>query len=92
MSYKEHKTIEYVWQQVDIFTTRQERLLSTIKRRLSCHGSAMYVVMIRCRTSYYKEQWMVIIVEEDLVNYGRTTSSNGGMDRPVDVVIAAQCT
>ena len=40
------------------------------------HGSAMSVVMIRCRRSYYKEQWMVVVADEDLVNHGRTTSRN----------------
>ena len=46
------------------------------------HGSAMSVAMIRCRRSYYKEQWMGIgDAEEDRVNHG--------MDRPVDVVIVA---
>ena len=33
ISYKEHKTNEYVWQQVSILTERQEQLLSTVKRR-----------------------------------------------------------
>ena len=33
ISYREHKTNEYVWQQVDILVRRQELLLSTFKRR-----------------------------------------------------------
>ena len=36
----------------------------------SWHGLAMSVMVIRCRISYYKEQWMVV------VNHGRTTSRN----------------
>ena len=32
-SYREHITIEYVWQQVDIFAGRQELLLLTVE----CH-------------------------------------------------------
>ena len=33
ISYSEHKTKEYVWQQVNIQTAHQELLLSTVKRR-----------------------------------------------------------
>ena len=43
----------------------------------SYHGLAMSVVIIRCRTSYYNEEWMVVVAEEYLVNHGRTTSRNG---------------
>ena len=43
MSNREHKSIEYVWQQVDILARRQELLLSTVA---SYHGLAMSVVMI----------------------------------------------
>ena len=46
----------------------------------------MLVVMIRCQRYYYKEQRMVVVTEEDLVNLGRR---HRGMDRPVDVVVAA---
>ena len=35
----------------------------------SDHGSALSVVMICCRRSYYKEQWMVSVKQEDCVNY-----------------------
>ena len=42
----------------------------------SYHGSAMSVVTIRCQRSCYKEQWVVVATEEDLVNHG-TTSRNG---------------
>ena len=31
--YTDHKTNEYVWQQVDILAGRQELLLSTVERR-----------------------------------------------------------
>ena len=41
----------------------------------SYHGSAMDVVMIRCRRSNNKEQWVVGVAEEDLVNY-RDNQSN----------------
>ena len=44
-------------------------------------GSLESVVMIRCRSSYYKEQWMVVVAEKDLVNHGRTTSTNGQANR-----------
>ena len=54
--------MEYVWQQVDILARRQELLLST-SNVASYHGSAMSVVMIRYRKSYYKEQWMVVVAE-----------------------------
>ena len=43
----------------------------------SYHGSAISVVMIRYRRSHYKEQWMVVVAEEVLVNHARTTSRNG---------------
>ena len=33
ISYREHKTNEYVWQQVNILAERQEFLLSTVERR-----------------------------------------------------------
>ena len=36
---------------------------------------------ICCRKSYYKEQWVVVITEADLVNHGRTTSTNGQTSR-----------
>ena len=45
----------------------------------SYHGS--YIYMMRCRSSYSNQQWMIVVAEEDCVNNGRTTS--------VDVVIAA---
>ena len=32
-SYTQHKTNEYVWQQVDALAERQELLLSTVQRR-----------------------------------------------------------
>ena len=35
--------------------------------------SAMYVFMIRCRRSYYKEQWMLGVAEGDRGNHRRTT-------------------
>ena len=50
---------------------RQELLLSNVA---SYHGLVMSAV--RCRRSYYKEQWMVVVTEEDLVDHGRTTSRN----------------
>ena len=46
-----------------------------------CHGSAMYVVMIRFRRSYYKAQWMLGVVEEDRVNHGRIASRNEQVSR-----------
>ena len=39
ISYREHKTNEYVWQQVDILAKRKELLVSTVKRcKLSWFG------------------------------------------------------
>ena len=35
------------------------------------YGSAMSVVMIHCLRPYNKEQWMVVVAEEDFVNHGR---------------------
>ena len=74
--YREHKTNEYMRQQVNILAGRQELLLLTVTRY---NGSAMPVVMIRCL------KWMVVVAKDDCVNYGR---QHQGMDKPVDVVIA----
>ena len=54
----------------------------------SYHGTAMYVKM-RCRRSYYNEQWLVVVAEEDLVNHGRTgtTPRNGQASRAIQVQI-----
>ena len=39
ISYREHKTYDYVWQQVSILARPQEHLLSTVKRhKLSWFG------------------------------------------------------
>ena len=46
-----------------------------------CHGLAMSVVMIHCQRSYYKEQWILGVADEDCVNRGRTTSKNGQANR-----------
>ena len=67
-----------VWQQVDILAGCQKLLLSSAA---SYHGSAMYVVIIRYLRSYYKEQWTVVVAEEDLVNHGRKTARNGQASR-----------
>ena len=40
----------------------------------SYRGSAMSVVIIRCRKSHHEEQWMVVVAEKDFVNHGRTMS------------------
>ena len=39
------------------------------------------IITIVQRRSHYKEQWMVVVAEEDLVNHERTTSSNGQASR-----------
>ena len=64
---------------------RTSELLLSIVR--SYHGSAMSVVMISYWRSYYKEQWMVVVTEEDCVSHGQRQGMD--IDRPVDVVIAA---
>ena len=82
ISYRDHKTNEYVWQQVSILAGRQELLLSTVKRRkISRFGHV-------CRHSWYaaedhttKEQWVVVVPKENFVNHGRTTSGNGEASR-----------
>ena len=54
MSNKEHKTNEYVWQQVNMFSVlvagRHELLLSTAMRR-KFHGSVVSAITIRCQRS-----------------------------------------
>ena len=74
ISYKEHKTNQYVWKRVNILAGCQELLLSTVA---SCHGSAMSAVMMRCRKSCYKKRWMAVVAEEDRVKHGRTTLRDG---------------
>ena len=54
----------------------------------SYHGLAMYAVMIRCQKPYYWEQQMVVVVQEDHINRGRTTTRNAW---PVTVVVVAHC-
>ena len=67
-------SVKYIWQQVNILAGHQELSLSGIT---SYHGLAMSTIFIRCRKSYNKEQWMVVITEEDHVNHGRTPLRNG---------------
>ena len=50
VSYKEHKTNEHLWQQVNILAGREYYQPSSIT---SYHGSAMSPVVIRCPKSYY---------------------------------------
>ena len=55
ISYREHKTNEYVWQQVNILGGRQELLLSTIKHRmLSWFGHVCHHDTLKTRSS---PQW-----------------------------------
>ena len=42
----------------------------------SYHAAAMSVVVIRCQRSRFKEQWMVVVTEEDHLHQRRTTLSN----------------
>ena len=42
-----------------------------------CHGSPMYVAMIRCRRSYNRAPWTERVVEVDHVSRGRRISRNG---------------
>ena len=46
----------------------------------SYHGSAV-CRMLRCRRSYYREQLMAVVADEDLVNHEKTTSKNGQAGR-----------
>ena len=71
ISYREHKTNEYVWHQVSILAGPQELLLTGVA---SFHGSAMSVATIRCRGSYYKVPWTA---EVDPVSRGRTALRDG---------------
>ena len=32
----------------------------------------MSSIVVRCRKSYYKEQWVVVVAEENRVNHGKT--------------------
>ena len=72
MSYRELKTNECVWQQVNILAGLQEILLSTVRRRkLSWFGH-------ECRHGMLSKIILQgTVAEEDLVNHGRTISRNG---------------
>ena len=48
--------------------------LYSIWLNIHCEHFIRSVVVIRCRRSYYKEQWMGVIAEEDLANHGKTTN------------------
>ena len=74
ISYGEHKTNKYVWHQVNVLPGHQELLPSSIA---VCYVSAISVINICCRRSYYRGQWMVVIAEEDLMDHGGTASRNG---------------
>ena len=76
ISYTEHKTNKCPWKQVNILTEHQELLLSSVKLAYYL-GSAMSDATTRYQKSYYMEQQMVFVVEEDRINHGGTTSQNG---------------
>ena len=71
ISYKEHKTNEYVWQQ-DV-----RNFYCELPNIANYHGLATSAIMIRCQKLYYSEQWTAIITEEEHVSDGGTTSRNG---------------
>ena len=79
ISYREHKTIEYAWQQVNILAGRQEFFsLSTVKRcKLSRFGHVCRYDMLPKIIPQGTVDCRLVIAEEDLVNHGRTTSRNG---------------
>ena len=81
MSYREHKTNEYVWQQVIILAGRLRSVYCQPSGFAGFYGSAISIIMMRCRRSYYKGQWFVVIAEEDLINHGKTTSRHGQASR-----------
>ena len=76
ISYREHKTNEYVWQEVSILAGPQELLLSIVKRRkLSWFGHV-------CRHDtlpkiILETLWTEDVAEVDRVYRGRTTSGSG---------------
>ena len=83
MSYKEHKTNAYVWQQVDILVGCQQ-LLTVKCRKISWFGHV-------CRHDTLPNIILQGTVDSmdsiRLVYHG--TGQRQGMDRPVDAVIAA---
>ena len=68
----ESKPNEYVWQQVNILAGCPDFCCQPASVA-SYHDSAMSVLVIRCQRSCYKEQWMAVVAEENLVFHGRTT-------------------
>ena len=80
ISYREHKTNEYIWQQVSIAAGPQELLLSTVKHhKLSWFGVS--VAMIRCWRSCCRAPWTEVVPEVDRISRERTTSRNGRTSR-----------
>ena len=79
ISYREHKTNEYVWQQVSILAGSQELLLSTIKRRklswfghVCSHDTLLTIILQGSATP-----WTEGVSEVDCISLGRATSRNG---------------
>ena len=60
-----------------IFLPDERRFYCQLSSVASYHGSSTSAITIRCQKPYYKEQWIVVLTEEDPVNRGRTTSGNG---------------
>ena len=59
------------------YPRRRQEFSMSMSSGACYHGLVMPVVMIRCRRSYYKEQWVIVVAEEDLVKHESTTSGNG---------------
>ena len=71
----------HIWQHINILTGRPELLLSTVKRRKFSWFGHVCRHDIRCQRSYYREQRMVFVAEDERVSHGRATSNNGQASR-----------
>ena len=80
ISYRENTTNENVWEQVGILAAQRRLLQSTAKRRKLSGFSHVYRHDM-LPNSYFKEQWMVVVAEEDFISHVRTTAGNGQASR-----------
>ena len=83
VSYREHKTNKYrpPYGSRPLSSLDARSFYCQPSRVASSHDSVMSADAIRCRRSYYKEHWMVLVAEEDRVNHGGTILRNGQASR-----------
>ena len=74
--YKEHKQMN-MYGIRSVSSTDVRNFYYQPSRIIIYHGRARSAITIPYQKSYYSEELMVVITEEDHVNHGGTASSNG---------------